>query len=310
MHSKPPSTKKYSSLIVLVLLLVLSACSLPSAGETPSVEPGSSGPTLTPFIPETLTPTATPEPAAIRVNGEAILLEDFNAEIARLVSAQAELGITASDAERQQMVLDEMIGETLLAQAAYKDGFSLEDATLEAHIQELTAASGGEEAFNTWKTANNYTDDGLRRALRRSMAAAWQRDQIAAQIPTSMEQVHAAQILVLDSSLADLALSQLENGVDFATVVDQYDPTTHGDLGWFPRGYLTQPAIEEFAFSAAVGEYSPVIETEFGYHIVYVMDKGDHPLSPAALQLKQREAVNAWIADALANSQIEKFIGQ
>ncbi len=42
---------------------------------------------------------------------------------------------------------------------------------------------------------------------------------------------------------------QLQAGADFATLAYRYDPLTGGDLGWFPRGVLTQPAVEEAAFS-------------------------------------------------------------
>jgi peptidyl-prolyl cis-trans isomerase C len=85
-----------------------------------------------------------------------------------------------------------------------------------------------------------------------------------------------------------------------------YDELTGGELGWFPRGYLLQPDVEAAAFSLEAGNYSGVIGTSYGYHIIEVVEKeADHLLSPDALHFVQHETFNAWLEERRAQSTIE-----
>lgn len=63
---------------------------------------------------------------------------------------------------------------------------------------------------------------------------------------------------------------------DFATVADTYsiDPAAkrnHGHMGYIVSGAFPY-TFEDAAYTTAVGDISPVIETPFGYHIVKVND--------------------------------------
>ncbi|KAG6872771.1 hypothetical protein C0995_006810 [Termitomyces sp. Mi166 len=57
----------------------------------------------------------------------------------------------------------------------------------------------------------------------------------------------------------------------FAELASQYsDCSSHsnaGDLGWFGRGQMQKP-FEEAAYALKVGEFSPIISTDSGVHIV------------------------------------------
>jgi peptidyl-prolyl cis-trans isomerase C len=242
---------------------------------------------------------------AAQVNGEGILLADFQAELGRFQAALAETGATVSDEEASRRVLDALIDEVLLAQAATAGGYQVSEADLQASLDQMTTELGGAEALATWQQNNGYNDESFRRALQRSLAAAWQRDQILASVPTSTEQVHARQILVFTQETADSIYNNLQSGADFATLAEQYDSVTGGDLGWFPRGYLTQSAVEEAAFALQPGQYSPVVQTEIGYHIIEVLERENHELAPDALRTLQRNALDGWLQQRRAESQIE-----
>lgn len=131
------------------------------------------------------------------------------------------------------------------------------------------------------------------------------RDEILADVPQSTEQVHVRQIFLLNLDQANQVLRELESGKDFATLAATYDPIGQGDLGWFPRDYLPHPAIEEAAFNLAVADYSPIIETSVGYHIIQVVEKDpDRPLSPEARMVWQEKALRDWVATQREQSDI------
>jgi peptidyl-prolyl cis-trans isomerase C len=240
-------------------------------------------------------------PMAARVNGEGILLEEYEAELLRYADAMAELGKTVDPEEQRQAVLSELIDQTLLAQAAVSAGFTLDDAALEERIAEL----GDAQALADWLARHNYTDESFRLALRRQAAVANQRDRITSAVPEAVEQVKARQILVFDQALAERLHNRLKDGADFATLARQIDPTG-GELGWFPRGYLTLPEIEDTAFALQPGQYSDVIVTSFGYHIVQTTDRSAaQPVSADVRRFLQHRALSAWLEEQRSVSEIE-----
>jgi parvulin-like peptidyl-prolyl isomerase len=265
--------------------------------------------TSTPFPPEqtnTPTITATPLPLAVRINQDGILLSEYEAELERFREGQSETVAEISEEEQIRIVLDDLIYQTLLAQTARENGFSMDDIALGERIDALIIEIGGEGAFNEWLYENGYDQDTFRIAYRRSLEAAWQRDQIMANLPEQVEQVHARQILVFDADTANNIFNQLEAGADFEFLAELYDPVTKGELGWFPRGYLYQPDIEDVAFNLQQGQYSQIIETSYGFHILQVIERGvDHPLSPNARQVVAHAALEKWLTEKRAQSVIE-----
>ena len=104
------------------------------------------------------------------------------------------------------------------------------------------------------------------------------------------------QILLYNQETAQSFLQQLNGGADFDELASEADPTTRGNLGWVPRGYLLNSQIEEAAFSLPVGGYSDMITTNVGYHIVKVLEREpDRALSPDALLALQELALKNWI---------------
>ncbi len=287
-------------LLAFSIILTLTAC-----GADATVAPE---PTLVP-VEETAAPSPTPEPtsipAAATVNGEAIPLEEFDAELARYQAAQTEMGSTVADDIARETVLNDLIDQMLLAQGAAEAGYQLTDAELDARIADLAADVGGEEALSTWQTSHGYTSESFRSSLKRAVEAAWMRDSILAELSSTAEQVHAQQILLYNLETAENAASQLANGAEFSDWA--YDGKTNGDLGWFPRGYLLESSIEEAAFSLEIGQVSEIIETEVGFHIIMVLEKeADRPLTPDALLSLQESALHNWLQAKREASTIEK----
>lgn len=290
-------------LLLVTFTLLLAACN--GGGPTPApilASPTQPSPTETPTP---VIPSPTPLPLAARVNGEGITLEEFQAELARYRSAYDQAG-EHSDAESENRVLDDLIDQVLLAQAAQEAGFVLDEATLQAHLARLAEQAGGEHELATWIEKHGYTAASFQNALRRSIAAAWMRDRILEAVPQAGEQVHARQILLDSAANADAVLRQIRTGVDFATLAAEYDPLSQGDLGWFPRGYLLEEAVEQAAFDLQPEEISAVIETRLGFHIIQVIERDElRPLDSDARLIWQTRALADWLAGRRAESQIE-----
>ncbi len=232
------------------------------------------------------------------VNGEVITLDEFNAELARYKTAQEALGNTVADDVASQTVLDDLVSQVLLAQGATEAGFSLDEAALQARIDALAEKVGGAQALSAWMQAHGYSEEGFRAALKRAAAAAWMRDNIISSVPSTAEQVHVRQILLYNDEVAQNYYSQLQSGAEFEQLATQVDPVTGGDIGWFPRGYLTEKAVEDAAFALEPGAYSPVVPSAVGFHIIKLLERQpERPLSADALLALQNRALSDWLAN-------------
>ena len=87
--------------------------------------------------------------------------------------------------------------------------------------------------------------------------------------------VHAAHILVKTEQEAFVALYDLGAGKDFADVARAKSvcPSAKkgGDLGWFSKGKMVKE-FESAAFSLKPGELSKPVKTQFGWHIIKVIE--------------------------------------
>jgi len=281
--------------LILILTFGLNAC----AAFGPSFTPTPAPPTSTP-----LPPTATPPPSVAIINGEYLPAAEFQAELTRYKSAQTALGVTVSEEDANKTVLEDMIAQVLLAQAAKEANFNLTEADLKSRMDALAVSIGGTGALSTWQSSHGYDNASFQIALTRSAEAAWMRDKIIADVPTTMEQVHVRQILTYNETDARSTLEELKAGADFDEKAALFDPITLGELGWVPRGYLLDAKADEAIFALQVGAYSDVIVTNAGFHIFKVIERGDHPLTPDALLAMQELVLKKWVIEQRAKSDI------
>lgn len=119
------------------------------------------------------------------------------------------------------------------------------------------------------------------------------------------EGVSARHILVSDSESAQDIVNKIKGGMDFAEAAAQYStcPSKErgGELGFFTKGRMV-PEFEEAAFELAVGEVSEPVKTQFGYHIIQVLDK-----KPASL--KSFDEAKNEIAEQLINQKQNQVYG-
>lgn len=313
------------SLIILLVGIFLVACgdsssSQPPAptqatqAEQPQPLPTQTVATATPLPP---TPTVTPEPpAAARVNGQIISLETFQNELARFEAAQQSLGRdpAAEGTLYQVTVLDALIEQLLIEQAAVTEGVTVTDQELEAELLNLIERTGGQENFGQWLEMSQYSDEEFQRVLRSGMISQIMYEHVTGQVPTTAEQVHARHIVVDSVETGQFVLARLQEGLDFATLAAEYslDESTRlnaGDLGFFPRGLLLSPEVEEAAFSLELGATSDLVSSGFGYHIIQLLERD--PARPVSTEVHQRlreVAFQEWLQQLWAAATVERNI--
>ncbi len=77
-----------------------------------------------------------------------------------------------------------------------------------------------------------------------------------------------------------------------------------GNIGTFGRGDLAE-SFEEAAFAQAVGEVSEPVETEFGIHLIEVLER-DHRADPQVEQ--RRQQIRAQLQEQQMEEQMESFL--
>ena len=111
---------------------------------------------------------------------------------------------------------------------------------------------------------------------------------------------------------AEELLAKIKGGADFAELAKKYseDPGSKekgGDLDFFPRGQMV-PEFEASAFALKPGEVSDLIKTQYGFHIIKVVEKQGattQPLETVRAQIQQTLA--AQIADRQITERSSKL---
>jgi parvulin-like peptidyl-prolyl isomerase len=266
----------------------------------------------------------TPErPLAAVVNGQPIYLVDYERQVALYEAAVVAQGEDLSSPEGQErllqareQILSWMIEQALIEQKAAEMGIVVTEEDVDAEMARTIENGGGEAAFQAWLEENGLTREDARREIRAGLIGMAVAEQVIASVPESTEQVHARHILVDTAEEAERLLAQLEAGEDFADLAQAYsqDENTRdqgGDLGFFPRGVLMAPEVEEMAFSLQPGQVSGVVSSAFGYHIVKVVEREpDRPLGEESIRFLRDQALTNWKESLWAEAEIERFVSQ
>lgn len=243
------------------------------------------------------------------VNGSVITQEDFDREMSRVLRRLANTGKPFDDSQLlavKRKVLEGLINRELLYQESQRKRIKVEGVAINERLSILKKQFPSEDAFKTALIQANLSEADIRSQIKRGLAV---EQFITAQFvekitisakearayydshPNSFkqpEQVRARHILIrVDPEADELKRAEarkriegiqqkLQKGEDFATLAKAFSegPSSAkgGDLGYFKRGQMVKP-FEEAAFALEPGKVSDIVETEFGYHLIKVIDK-------------------------------------
>ena len=131
------------------------------------------------------------------------------------------------------------------------------------------------------------------------------------------EEVHARHILVTDEDTAKKALARVKAGEDFAKVAGELstDPgskTDGGDLGFFTKDRMVAP-FAEAAFKMKPTEISDPVKSQFGWHVIQVLERRTKPVPPFAEMKDQidqylvRKAQQDAVLDLRKSGKVERL---
>jgi peptidyl-prolyl cis-trans isomerase D len=129
---------------------------------------------------------------------------------------------------------------------------------------------------------------------------------------TTPEQVRASHILLKTEGKDDEAvkakaaeiLKQAKAGADFAELAkknseDEQSAKNGGDLDYFGRGRMV-PEFDQTVFAMQPGQISELVKTQYGYHVIKLVDKKNAATRPLA---EVRQQLNDQLAYERAQAQ-------
>jgi peptidyl-prolyl cis-trans isomerase C len=239
-------------------------------------------------------------------------------------------------------LLDQMIDRTLMAQEAKAAGVAVDDTLVTSVLDRFVRQFGGEAQVDQMLAPMGLTRDDFRQAIARDLTIRkYVDDKITPSIAISdadtkafydqnpemfagTDSVRASHIILLShqedtEQMIKDRRAQLEairqralGGENFAKLAREYSQDNlaqnGGDLGYFPRGMMVKP-FEEAAFSLKKGQISPIVDTQFGMHIIKCVDKKparavpyDEAKTSIDMMLKQR-SLSAELQNRLQKSK-------
>lgn len=269
------------------------------------------------------------------VNDSAIMRSDLDRRLDQAInqiSAQGEDAPGRDEIEEQ--VLDQMVLEEIQLQMARDANLSIDDTDLNRQVRNIAESNDMTlQAFADRLEAEGTSLAQVREEIRREMLTRQvQQRQVGQRVSVTNRDVErfleerggdvnqaetrARHILVGVGSgrsesqaqaFVEQAMARLEQGESFAAVAremsdDQGSAVNGGDLGWLSPGQ-TVPEFDEAMNELDVGEVSSPVRSQFGYHIIEVMDRRRSSVSNQDM----REQVRQAIFQRRANQEVDTW---
>jgi parvulin-like peptidyl-prolyl isomerase len=252
-------------------------------------------------------------PVVAKGKGFEIKRNQFDDEVIRVKSTFAARGQQLppeQEAMLERQILDQLIQLQILKSKATDADKAAGKAEAEKKFAETKARLGSDEALNRQlKIAGLTQEEVLAKMIEAATAETVLKRELNVAVseadakkfyeenPSKFEEpetVHVAHILIGTKDpntgvelseaqkadkrkLADDLLKRARAGEDFAKLVKQYsdDPGSKDKGGeyTFPRGGQMVPEFEAAAFSLKTNQVSDIVTTQFGYHIIKLLEK-------------------------------------
>ena len=269
--------------------------------------------------------------AAATVGDVRITDDTLNAYVTRgLKDPSAQQSVGADRPKFERTVLQRLIGHQIVLAAAKEEHVTAAGADVDSYEADLDARiqQAGQGTLETAVLAAGISKQDLRETLTDQVLREGIADRLTEKVdvPDSVlqqgyqqnianyDKVDSAHILVASKPLADSILKQVKaDPSQFAALAAKYSTDTGskgngGDLGYQGRGAL----VKEFENAIFTNKPGSIVEvkTQFGYHVIKVIDRKITSFEQAKTALR-RELLSQQRAEALSQflSKVAKKLG-
>lgn len=200
-----------------------------------------------------------------------------------LLQAAKEAGIEVSDAEINETVEQNIraVQRQFRSEQEFTAALQSSGRTMEQYRQELASQQRSQLMIQQFvaqrlrtRTRPLVSEEQIRAAFQSQQGALGTRPATVTLQQVIIEPQPTDSARAAARAEAEDVVRQLAEGGDFEVLARRFsdDPGSKehgGDLGWFKRGRMV-PKFENVAFALRPGEISPIVETEFGFHIIKV----------------------------------------
>ncbi len=235
---------------------------------------------------------------AAKVNGEKISTEQLNQQLDQLKKQYPNMFEGADGEGRlldfKKRLLDNLINQKLIEQAAKDKGIKISDADIKKQIDQLKGGFKDDTQFKDALKSAGMTEAALTEQIRQQLMTQKLIESLSADQKVTEADVkayyaanksqffqkaskRASHILfkVEDKKKAAAVLAKIESGSDFPTLakansIDTATAAKGGDLGWPSVTYV--PEFQAALDKLDKGQMSGLVQTPYGWHIIKVTD--------------------------------------
>lgn len=262
-----------------------------------------------------------------RVNGEPIYESEFKRELSAVrVDDPEGAPIGLADMVQLRNLLKDQIDRRLLLQAASDKRVVVSAAQIEAAYRRMRMGWES-EAFQAILKGRSISVAGLKRELRESLTVQqYLLDYVYARLAITDQQitvyleenprrllqapsVRALQVVVASREKAKEIAREIRRGLSFEDAAMQHslspEGKSGGDLGFFAKG--TMPLVFERAFTMWPGQVSEILESDYGFHLLKLLEKREEQKLPL---MKVRDEVEDELLRSAQREAMRKTVEQ